>query len=108
MPETSCVVAMTTLPVEADAVALARVLIDARLAACVQIGAPMTSVYRWEGAIEQDNERIVLMKTTRDRVPALWTTLKVHHPYAVPEFVVLPIEGGNPAYLAWLASETLI
>lgn len=108
MSESECVLAMTTLPVNVDALAFARALVDVRLAACIQIGAPMLSVYRWKGAVHTDDERAILIKTTRDRVAELWTRLKALHPYDTPEFIVVPIADGNPAYLSWVASETTV
>lgn len=103
-----CVLAMTTLPAAFDAPAVARALLDARVAACVQIGAPMLAIYRWQGAVHSDEERALLIKTTRGRVAELWTCLKALHPYDVPEFVVVPIADGNPTYLSWVASETTL
>jgi periplasmic divalent cation tolerance protein len=99
---------MTTVPVTLDAPAFARALIDARVAACIQIGAPMLSVYRWQGAVHTDDERAILIKTTRHRVAELWTRLKALHPYEIPEFVVVPVADGNPAYLSWVVSETTV
>jgi periplasmic divalent cation tolerance protein len=100
------VIVLSTLPAESDGAALAKALVDARLAACVNILPPMTSVYRWAEAIEIEIEQQVVIKTTRARLPALWETLRVLHPYDVPEFIVLPIVDGNDAYLKWIGSST--
>jgi periplasmic divalent cation tolerance protein len=100
------VMVLTTLPADADGAAFARALVTARLAACVNLLAPMESVYRWEGDIEQDTERQVVIKTSRDRVAALWDRVRELHPYDVPEFLVLPIVDGNDAYLRWVADST--
>ena len=100
------VVVLTTLPVDVDAVAFARRIVDERLAACVNLLAPMESIYRWEDAIEQETERQIIMKTSRERVVALWERVRDLHPYDVPEFVVLPIVDGNDAYLQWVGDAT--
>ena len=100
------VMVLTTLPADADGPAFAHALVTARLAACVNLLAPMESVYRWEGDIEQETERQVVIKTSRDRVAALWDRVRELHPYDVPEFLVLPIVDGNDAYLRWVADST--
>ena len=96
------VVVLTTLPVEADAEAFGETLVKERLAACVSVGAPMTSIYPWDGAIERGRERQVLVKTVRDKVPMLKARLAALHPYDVPELLVLPVAEGSEAYLAWV------
>jgi periplasmic divalent cation tolerance protein len=100
------VMVLTTLPVDADGPGFARRIVEERLAACVNLLAPMESIYRWEGAIEQDTERQVVIKTSRERVAALWDRIREMHPYDVPEFLVLPIVDGNDAYLRWVAEAT--
>ena len=100
------VMVLTTLPVDADSPGFARSLVEERLAACVNLLAPMESVYRWEGNIEQETERQVVIKTSRDRVAMLWDRIRELHPYDVPEFLVLPIVDGNDAYLRWVADST--
>jgi periplasmic divalent cation tolerance protein len=96
------VVVLTTLPAEADAEGFASALIEAKLAACVNLLPIMQSVYRWQGTVEQESERQVLIKTARLRVEALWQRVRDLHPYEVPEFVVLPVVDGSDAYLKWL------
>ncbi len=100
------VVVMTTLPADADGPAFGRALLNERLAACVNLLAPMDSVYRWEGRIEEETERQVIIKTTRDRLNALWDRVRELHPYEVPEFIVLAIADGNEAYLKWVGEST--
>jgi periplasmic divalent cation tolerance protein len=100
------VMVLTTLPVDADGPGFANSLVEERLAACVNLLAPMESVYRWEDNIEQETERQVVIKTSRDRVAALWERIRELHPYDVPEFLVLPIVDGNNAYLKWVADST--
>ena len=106
MSDTPHVLVLTTLPVDADAAAFARTLVTERLAACVNLLAPMESVYRWEGTIEQETERQVVIKTSKDRVSMLWDRIRELHPYDVPECLVLPIVDGNDAYLRWVADST--
>jgi len=106
MSDTPHVLVLTTLPVDADAAAFARTLVTERLAACVNLLAPMESVYRWEGDVQREAERQLIMKTARARVDALWQRLRELHPYDVPEFVVLPIVDGSDAYLRWLGEST--
>ena len=100
------VVVMTTLPADADGPAFGRALLNERLAACVNLLAPMESVYRWEGRIEVEPERQIIVKTSRDRLAALWDRVREMHPYEVPEFIVLPIADGNEAYLRWIGEST--
>jgi len=100
------VLVLTTLPADADAGAFARALVEDRLAACVNMLPVMESIYRWEGRIDRDSERQMFIKTSRERVGALWERVRALHPYDVPEFVVLPIVDGNAAYLKWLGEST--
>jgi periplasmic divalent cation tolerance protein len=96
------VLVLTTIGADADAAALARTLVEERLAACVNIGASMTSVYRWKGGIEQDREQPLVIKTTGDQLAALETRLRALHPYELPEFLILSASGGSSAYLEWI------
>jgi len=107
MPDSEFVLVLSTLPADADAGAFAQALVEDRLAACVNLLPMMESVFRWEGRIDRDTERQMLIKTSRARVPALWDRVRALHPYDVPEFIVLPIVDGNAAYLKWLAESTL-
>src|SRR5262245_37602651 len=100
------VLVLTTLPADADASAFAQVLVEGGLAACVNLLPPMESVYRWQGSVERETERQVIVKTTLPRVDALWQRVRELHPYDVPEFVVIPIVDGNQAYLQWIADST--
>jgi len=96
-----CVLVFVTVPDE-GADDFARNLIEARVAACVSVLPVMTSTYQWEGQIESEPERQVIIKTTRGAVPALWDRVRHLHPFDVPEFVVVPISDGNAAYLQWV------
>ena len=93
---------LTTVGADFDARALAHTLVEARLAACVNIVERIHSVYRWEDRVVDDGEQLLLIKTTDARVDALREELFRRHPYDVPEFVVLPIESTSEAYGAWL------
>jgi periplasmic divalent cation tolerance protein len=105
---TEFVVVLTTLPPGFDAAGLADALVTARVAACVTILPSVQSVYVWKGAVQRDQEQQLIIKTTGEQVPALWTALSARHPYEVPEFVVVPIVDGNPAYLDWIRTGTAI
>ena len=96
------VIVLTTVGVDADAAALARVLVEERLAACVNVLPPMISVYRWRGGVDTEGERQLVIKTTANRVAALETRLREVHPYEIPEFLVIGVSGGLAAYLEWL------
>ena len=100
------VVVLTTLPADADAAVFARQVVEERLAACVNLLPIMESVYRWEGRVQRESERQLVLKTSRDRVAALGQRVRELHPYEVPEFVVLPIVDGNEAYLRWVGEST--
>ena len=106
MSDTDYVIVMTTLPADADVSSFAHTLVEGRLAACVNLLPAMDSVYRWEGKVEQERERQLVIKTSRSRLPALWDRVREMHPYDVPEFIVLPIAGGSDAYLGWLGDST--
>lgn len=97
----SPVIILTTLGASADAAAFARVLVSDRLAACVNVLPPMTSLYWWKGAIEEDSERQLVIKTTADRVAAIEARFNELHPYELPEFIVLNASA-SASYLEWL------
>ena len=97
------VLVLTTLGADTDAAAIARTLVDERLAACVNVLPVMESVYRWKGAVDRDREQQLVMKTTAERVPALEARLRQLHPYELPEFLVVSASGGSAAYLGWIA-----
>ena len=103
---TNIVVVLTTMPGDARSDELARALVDERLAACVNVHAPMTSIYRWKGGVERDAERQIVIKTTRDRLPAIEARLRTLHPYELPELLVLAVDAGSDAYLNWVIAET--
>lgn len=97
---------ISNLPDQAGAERLARHVVETRTAACVNILAPCRSVYRWQGAVEEATEVPVLMKTTRERYPALEAAIRTLHPYELPEIIAVEISAGLPAYLDWVAAQT--
>lgn len=102
---TPCLV-LTNCPDAGLAERLAREVLAARLAACVNILPACQSLYRWQNAIESACEVPVLFKTTQDRYPALLEAITRLHPYNIPEIIALPVTAGLPAYLDWVVAET--
>lgn len=98
----NAVIVLTTVAADFDARPLARELVDQRLAACVNIVAGVTSIYRWQGSVSEDGEQLLVIKTVDDNLHDLREALFARHPYEVPEFVVLPIASISDAYGAWL------
>ena len=103
---TDKIVILSTCANEEDAARLARALVEARVAACVNIVPSVRSFYRWKGAVEDAAECLLVIKSSRPLFDAVRGVLEKLHPYELPEIIALPIERGLPAYLAWLASET--
>lgn len=97
---------LTTTDSEEKARALAAGAVERRTVACAQISAPVTSVYQWEGAIENDTEWQVLFKTSAQRYEALEAYIREAHDYDVPEIIATPVVQGGADYLAWVAEET--
>ena len=86
--------------------ALAAGVIEAKLGACAQVVGPITSVYRWAGEVQTEQEWRVEIKTATDRVAALTEHIKANHSYDVPEIIATPITGGSAEYLSWLVDQT--
>lgn len=103
---TEAILVMTTMPDRASADALARALVEGRLAACVNVGASVDSMYHWQGQIETASEVPVLIKTRRDRYQELEAAIQARHPYELPEIVAVPISHGLSPYLQWITAET--
>lgn len=101
---TRTVLVLTTWPGDRDPRVVADSLVGERLAACVNISAPVESVYEWQGELQHDTERQLLIKTTVERVEALHDRLCALHPYEVPEFLVLDVRAGAESYVEWVAS----
>nr|MBL8410027.1 divalent-cation tolerance protein CutA [Dechloromonas sp.] len=98
---------LTHCPDEETANRIALAAVEARLAACVSIQPCVQSIYRWQGKVESAVEAPLLMKTTSVAYAALEALIRENHPYDVPEIIALPITRGLPAYLNWLADETI-
>jgi periplasmic divalent cation tolerance protein len=94
---------MTTTSSREEATTLATELVSRRLAACVNILGPVSSVYRWQGEIERSDEFLLLIKSTEKRAHAIQEALRELHSYELPELISLPIEAGLEAYLEWIA-----
>ncbi|MDB1088274.1 divalent-cation tolerance protein CutA [Streptomyces sp. ACA25] len=97
---------LTTAGSAAQAEELAAGAVEARVAACAQVSAPITSYYRWEGAVQHDPEWQVLFKTAAARYEALEAYLRDAHDYDVPEIIATPVVRGSAAYLAWVTAES--
>ncbi len=99
-------VILCTIDNEIHAEQIARTLVGERLAACVSIVPRLTSIYRWRGAIEQEQETLMIIKTTGDKVPGAIAKITEMHPYEVPELISLPVDTGFQPYLDWIQGET--
>lgn len=106
MTTTEHVVALTTTPTAEEGQQLAHGLVEARLAACVQITSPITVVYRWRGKVYTEPEWQLWIKTATDKRDDLVKYLEEHHSGEVPELIFLPITDGLDAYLNWIIEET--
>ncbi|HEY1342494.1 MAG TPA: divalent-cation tolerance protein CutA [Bryobacteraceae bacterium] len=99
---TDKIVVLSTCASEEEAERIARALVEARLAACVNVTARVRSVYRWQGAVETADEWMLVIKSSRDRFEALRAVLEKAHSYEVPEVIALPVVDGAKNYLNWL------
>jgi len=99
---TEVLIAFTTFANEADAARVARVLVEERLVACANLLPGARSLYPWEGALRDEREVVVLMKTRKQDWAALVSRLHELHPYDTPECVAVRVAAGAPKYLAWL------
>jgi periplasmic divalent cation tolerance protein len=97
---------LSNLPDRDSALRLAEALVAQRLAACVNVLAECTSVYRWQGAVETASEVPVLIKTRESLYPRVEEAIRRLHPYEVPEVIALRLSGGLPAYLQWVLEES--
>ncbi|MDQ6621769.1 MAG: divalent-cation tolerance protein CutA [Pseudomonadota bacterium] len=103
---TDAILVLTQMPDRASAIALARVLVEGRLAACVNVGAAVDSLYHWRGEIETASEVPVTIKTQGERYRAVEMAIRSHHPYELPEIIAIPISDGLATYLEWITAET--
>lgn len=97
---------LTNVPDEGTARTIAHLLVEQRLAACVNMLPAVQSVYQWQGKLEQASEVTLLIKTTQARYVELEAAIKSAHPYQVPEIIAMPVVAGLPAYLDWIVAET--
>jgi periplasmic divalent cation tolerance protein len=103
MPQASpYLLLLSTCPTAEVAEDIAQALVESRLAACSNIVPGIRSVYRWQGQVEKAQEYLLLIKTHRDRYPALEAAIRARHPYSLPEIIALPIATGLADYLAWI------
>lgn len=91
---------------EEEALKIARDVVERRLAACANVLGKIRSVYWWQGAVQEEGEAALIVKTRVDLLDALTQRVKEIHSYTLPCIVALPIEGGNPAFLDWIDAET--
>lgn len=98
-----CRLALSTAPSREEAERLAAILVEEGLAACVNIVPGVCSIYRWQGAVERDDEALLLLKTTASGLPRLRERLLEVHPYETPEFLAFEVGEGSPDYLRWIA-----
>lgn len=103
---TEIYLAWNTCPDEGTARRIATRLVEEQLAACVNIVPEVTSIYRWQGAVETASECLLIIKTRAEQLSRLEQRIAELHPYDVPEFVTVAVEGGSEAYLRWLVEET--
>ena len=106
MPDHPAIVVFTNVPDNATATALAQALLDERLAACVNIGAPVDSMYHWRGGIETARELPVAIKTRTALYSQVEAAIRNIHPYDTPEIIAIPMAAGDARYLAWIDAET--
>jgi periplasmic divalent cation tolerance protein len=100
-------VVLVTAPDLKSGRALAKAVLQERLAACVNIVPKIESHYWWQGKLERGAEVLLVLKTTKRKLAALEKAILARHPYDTPEFVVVPLHAGSPRYLAWLVAETV-
>ena len=103
--DTDVVVVLVSCPPD-RAETLAGEIVEGRFAACVNLIPLRYSVYRWKGSVQRDDETLLLIKTARDRFPALKEFVLKNHPYEVPEVIALPVEAGHAPYLQWVKEST--
>jgi periplasmic divalent cation tolerance protein len=106
MNQDRAVLVYTTCPSLVEAERIGRAVLERRLAACINILPRMISHYWWQGAIERGEEVVMIIKTRASLAEAVRAAVKEMHAYTTPAILVLPIEGGEPAYLEWLMQET--
>ena len=106
MIEKDIMIVFSTCPDAESASRIGRALVEERLAACVNVVPGIRSIYRWQGAIEDQSEVLMIVKTTADRLAQMSERLVELHPYDVPEVVAVSVAGGHDAYFRWVAEAT--
>jgi len=104
--ESRVVVVLVTAPSADEAARIGRILVEERLAACVNVVGPIRSIYRWQAKIEDEQEHLMLVKARHVDVDAVAARVRAVHPYDVPEVIALDVTGGSTPYLAWLLEST--
>ncbi len=102
---TQAIVVQTTTSSSADAKKLAQIIVHQAQGACVQITGPITSVYKWQDAVQMEEEYLVSIKTTSQAFPTLAELIRTNHAYDVPEIIALPIVDGSREYLTWVTNQ---
>ena len=92
---------------EEEALRIGRAVVEERLAACANIFPRITSIFHWDGTLQQENEAVLILKTPEERVDAVVARIKAVHSYSCPCIVTLPVTGGNAAFLNWIEAETM-
>jgi periplasmic divalent cation tolerance protein len=106
--EQAYLIILITAPNQEVSEKIANALVEAQMAACVNITAPILSIYRWQGKIEREQEYLLLCKTRRELFDNRFIAIvQANHPYEVPEIIALPIQAGSQQYLDWIGTETL-
>lgn len=103
--KTEALIVLCTFPSDTEARQIGAALVEKQVAACVNLLPGVTSIYRWQGKINEDAEVLAVIKTTRSVYPKLESLIREWHPYEVPEVVALPVEEGSAAYLNWLTEQ---
>ena len=101
------ILVFSTSPDEEVGRAMAKTLVRKRLAACVSVVPGVTSIYRWEGQVREDQECLLIIKSTGDQIEGLTGQIEQLHPYELPEVLAVPVTGGLPAYLDWISNSVL-
>ena len=106
MPESAIGLVVTTVGTEEHGEQLARLLVERRLAACVNVLAGVRSIYRWQGQVHDEREHVVLAKICVEQFDTVRAALRKHHPYDTPEILLVDVADGDPEYLRWVLDET--
>lgn len=106
--ELNYILVYITVPSQEIGLKIANMLTKEKLAACVNIVPGISSIYSWQGVVEQDEELLLIIKTKNNHFDRLAIAVKKIHPYKVPEIIAVPIIGGSSEYLAWIDTETRI